>query len=146
MIGSRAFEIDRALVAANSRLLGFARAGGLVVVQYQQYQYVRGGFAPYPLEINRPHDRITDERAPVRRLAVDHAVFTTPNVLDERDWQGQVSAALDAAAASLDQIPHPDAKTPASYPQPGQPPPKELPLHSCSMPPRSPPALAPETV
>jgi LmbE family N-acetylglucosaminyl deacetylase len=90
VIGSRAFEIDPALVAANSRLLEFARAGGVVIVQYQQYQYVRGGFAPYPLEINRPHDRITDEQAPVRQIEAAHPVFHSPNALGEQDWQGWV--------------------------------------------------------
>ena len=38
----------------------------LLLVQYQQYQFVRGGFAPWPLEIARPHGRVTDETAPVR--------------------------------------------------------------------------------
>ncbi|NIW75045.1 MAG: hypothetical protein GWN08_07290, partial [Gemmatimonadetes bacterium] len=68
MIGSRAYETDSDLVAANSRLLDWVRSGGLLVVQYQQYQFVRGGYAPYALEIGRPHDRITDETAPVRLL------------------------------------------------------------------------------
>jgi LmbE family N-acetylglucosaminyl deacetylase len=90
VIGSRAYEIDEALRLANSRLLEYARGGGLLLVQYQQYQFVRGGFAPWPLEILRPHGRVTDETAPVEALAPDHAVFHHPNRLAEADWQGWV--------------------------------------------------------
>src|SRR5439155_9514644 len=48
VIGSRAYEIDPTLVASNDRLLDYARAGGLVIVQYQQYPFVQSGIAPYP--------------------------------------------------------------------------------------------------
>jgi len=90
VVGSRAYETDPALVAANGRLLEFARAGGLLVVQYQQYQFVNGGYAPYRLEIERPHDRITDESSPVRILRPEHPVFSTPNQLGEADWDGWI--------------------------------------------------------
>ena len=49
VIGSRAYEIDPALAAANERLLAFARSGGTLLVQYQQYQFVRGEYAPFRL-------------------------------------------------------------------------------------------------
>ncbi len=90
VVGSRAYEVDPALHRTNSLLLDYARAGGLLIVQYQQYQFARGGYAPFPLEIRRPHDRVTDENAPVRLLEPDHAAFTTPNRLSEADWQGWV--------------------------------------------------------
>jgi len=88
VIGSRAYEVDPALVRSNDRLLDYVRAGGRLVVQYQQYQFVTGGYAPYPLTIRRPHDRITDENAPVRMLEPDHPVFRTPNRISEEDWLG----------------------------------------------------------
>ncbi len=90
VVGSRAYEVDPALSRTSSLLLDYARGGGLLIVQYQQYQFVRGGYAPFPLDIHRPHDRVTDETAPVRLLEPDHAVFTTPNRLSEADWQGWV--------------------------------------------------------
>jgi LmbE family N-acetylglucosaminyl deacetylase len=90
VVGSRAYETDRALVANNGRLLDYARAGGLVVVQYQQYPYVTGGFAPFPLDIARPHDRVTDETAAVTPLVPQHPVFHTPNQLTPSDWDGWV--------------------------------------------------------
>ena len=90
VIGSRAYETDPALAQANTKMLGYARAGGLVIVQYQQYQFARGGFAPYPLDIHRPHDRVTHETASVRVLEPDHPVFTTPNRITWDDWRGWV--------------------------------------------------------
>ncbi|HEX2254013.1 MAG TPA: NEW3 domain-containing protein, partial [Thermoanaerobaculia bacterium] len=90
VVGSRAYETDPALAEANERLLDYARRGGLLIVQYQQYAFVEGGFAPLPLEIGRPHGRITDEAAPVRLLAPEHPLFHLPNELGPADWQGWV--------------------------------------------------------
>jgi LmbE family N-acetylglucosaminyl deacetylase len=88
VVGSRAYETDTALVAANDRLLDWVRAGGHLVVQYQQYAYVRGGYAPYRLEIATPHDRVTDETSPVTVLVPGHPVFQRPNQLTAADWDG----------------------------------------------------------
>jgi hypothetical protein len=90
VVGPRAYETEPALAAANPRLLDYARGGGLLVVQYQQYQFVDGGFAPYDLAISRPHDRVTDETAPVRLLDPDHPLFHVPNEIGPADWQGWV--------------------------------------------------------
>jgi len=90
VIGSRAYETEPALVANNGRLLDYARNGGLLVVQYQQYPFIDGGFAPYPLTMARPHDRVTDENAPVTELDPSHAVFHYPNQIGTEDWRGWV--------------------------------------------------------
>ncbi len=90
VIGSRAYETDPALARANGRILDYVRAGGLVLVQYQQYQFVEGKFAPYPIEIARPHGRVTDENAPVRVLDAASPVFRTPNPIGDADWTGWV--------------------------------------------------------
>jgi LmbE family N-acetylglucosaminyl deacetylase len=90
VIGSRAYETEEALRRANGRLLDYVRGGGLVIVQYQQYPFIEGGYAPLPLAIARPHDRVTDESAPVRALDPAHPVFTRPNPLGEADWSGWV--------------------------------------------------------
>jgi LmbE family N-acetylglucosaminyl deacetylase len=90
VIGSRAYESDPALPRANPRLLDYVRGGGLMIVQYQQYPFVEGGFAPYKLEIARPHDRVTDENAPVTPLDPANPVFNAPNKIGEADWKGWV--------------------------------------------------------
>ncbi len=90
VIGSRAYETEPALIANNGRLLDYGKNGGLVIVQYQQYPFVDGGFAPYPLTIARPHDRVTDENAPMTELDPTHAVFHYPNAIGDGDWRGWV--------------------------------------------------------
>jgi hypothetical protein len=90
VVGPRAFETDPALGRANGRLLDYARGGGLVLVQYQQYAWIEGGHAPFGLTIARPHGRVTDESSPVRLLHPEHAVLQHPNAIGEADWQGWV--------------------------------------------------------
>ncbi len=90
VVGSRAYQADPNLGRVNARLLDWVRGGGTMVVQYQQYPFIQGHFAPLPLEIARPHDRITDETAPVTVLAPDDPVFTTPNRIGADDWKGWV--------------------------------------------------------
>ena len=90
VIGPRAYETDTALPAANARLIAYARAGGLVIVQYQQYGFVRGGFAPYPLALASPHDRVTDETAPVSVIDPAARLLHVPNRLGPDDWAGWV--------------------------------------------------------
>jgi hypothetical protein len=90
VIGSRAYETDPALVANNGRLLEYGRQGGLLIVQYQQYPFVDGGFAPFPLRIARPHDRVTDENAPVTPLDPANPLLHYPNEIGPADWRGWV--------------------------------------------------------
>jgi hypothetical protein len=90
VIGSRAYETEPALVANNGRMLDYVRNGGLLIVQYQQYPFVDGGFAPYPLHLARPHDRVTDENAPVTILEPGHPAFHYPNEIGTDDWRGWV--------------------------------------------------------
>jgi LmbE family N-acetylglucosaminyl deacetylase len=90
VIGSRAYETDPALVANNGRMMDYVRNGGLLIVQYQQYPFVDGGFAPYPLHIARPHDRVTDENAPITPLEPGHPAFHYPNEIGTDDWRGWI--------------------------------------------------------
>lgn len=90
IVGSRAYETEPALARANHRLLEYAKGGGLVIVQYQQYPFIEGKLAPFPLEIARPHDRVTDETAAVTLLDPKNPVFHTPNEIRPDDWNGWV--------------------------------------------------------
>ncbi len=90
VVGSRAYEVDPALIANNGRLLDYARNGGRVIVQYQQYQFIQGNFAPFPLTIAVPHDRVTDETAPVTVLQPGNPLFTSPNPIGPSDWEGWI--------------------------------------------------------
>jgi hypothetical protein len=54
VIGPRAYETDSALVENNARLLAYVRAGGVLIVQYQQHNFFTAGFAPLPLTVGGP--------------------------------------------------------------------------------------------
>ncbi len=88
VLGVRAYEARPDVRAANAQILDFARAGGTVVVQYNQYDWARGGYAPYPLSIGRPADRVAEEDAAVTILAPDAPLFTTPNRISAADFDG----------------------------------------------------------
>ena len=90
VVGPRAYEASAALVANNARLLDYARNGGTLVVQYGQYEMQRPGMMPYPVTINRPHDRVTIEDAPVTILDSSAAVLRTPNRITTRDFDGWI--------------------------------------------------------
>jgi len=90
VVGSRAYETEPALLENNARLLDFARQGGRVVVQYQQGPFFNGNYAPAPLTVAQPHDRVTDENAAVTPLLPEHSAFTRPNRIGPSDWEGWV--------------------------------------------------------
>jgi LmbE family N-acetylglucosaminyl deacetylase len=88
--GIRAYEVRPDLAANNARLLDYVRRGGTMIVQYNKYELVEGHFTPFPITMANPHDRVTDENAPVRVLEPASPVFTTPNRITDADWQGWV--------------------------------------------------------
>jgi LmbE family N-acetylglucosaminyl deacetylase len=90
VLGARAYESREDLRAANAQLLDFARGGGTVVVQYNQFDYPQGGYAPYPVAMSRPAHRVSEEDAPVTLLAPEAPVFTTPNRITAEDFTGWV--------------------------------------------------------
>ena len=88
--GTRAYEVNDALVANNQQLLDWVRAGGTIIVQYNKYPALRRDYTPWPVTIDRPHGRVTDESAPVRVIEPDHPVFDSPNEIRGSDWLGWV--------------------------------------------------------
>jgi hypothetical protein len=90
VVGPRAYEAHPELAAANHRLLDFARRGGTVVVQYGQYEMTQPGIMPFPITINRPHDRVTHEDAPVAILAPNAPELRAPNRITDADFAGWV--------------------------------------------------------
>jgi hypothetical protein len=88
--GIRAYLNRDDLIANNNRLLDYVKSGGNLVVQYNKYEFLRDQFAPYPLSINRPHDRVTVEDSRVRLLQPLHPIFNHPNKIQHPDWDGWV--------------------------------------------------------
>ena len=69
--------------------MDYVSGGGTYVVQYVTPQRGEGeNIGPYPLFLSR--DRVSDEDAPVSLLVPAHPVFTTPNRITSRDFDGWV--------------------------------------------------------
>ncbi len=92
VLGIRVYETRPDVAAANPGILDFARAGGTVIVQYNKFEYPRGGFAPYPVSMGsgRSAPRVTDEASPVTLLDPDSPVFNAPNHITAADFDGWV--------------------------------------------------------
>ena len=90
VLGVRAYEVRPDLAAANEALLDWVRDGGTLIVQYNKYEFPNGGFAPYPIAMHRPHDRVTDERSEVVLLESESPIFTRPNRITPRDFDDWV--------------------------------------------------------
>lgn len=88
--GVRAYLKRQDLIQNNKRLLDYVKNGGHLVVQYNKYEFMRDQFTPYPAKINRPHDRVTVEQAPIRILQPRHQIFRSPNRISGDDWRNWV--------------------------------------------------------
>jgi hypothetical protein len=118
VVGVRASEARPEFVANNGRLLQYAERGGTLIVQYQQYDYVARGLAPFPAEMA---SRVTDETARVRILAPDHPLFTFPNRITEADFDGWVQERNLYAFTTFDTryVPLLESSDPGESPQRG---------------------------
>jgi LmbE family N-acetylglucosaminyl deacetylase len=90
VLGVRAYEAREDVRAANEQILDFARAGGVVINQYNQYQFSEGAYAPHRLVIGRPAPRVSVETQPVRILEPESPVFDGPNRITDEDFDGWV--------------------------------------------------------
>ncbi len=93
VVGVRAFNVRTDLAPGLSALFAYAEAGGNLVVQYNTPNDLKNPrLAPFDLELSRdlPHNRVTNERAPVTLFVPGHPVFNTPNRLTPADFDGWV--------------------------------------------------------
>lgn len=87
IVGPRAYAASEQLVANNAKLLNFAKNGGTLVVQYGQTEMMRPGIMPYPIQLARTAERVTDETAPVTVLAPGARLLNGPNKIGSKDWE-----------------------------------------------------------
>lgn len=86
--GVRAYERRADLRAHNQRLLEYAERGGIVIVQYNKFEFNQAQYGPYPAKVSS--NRVTDENSPVKVLEPANPIFTTPNTLGPSTWAGWV--------------------------------------------------------
>ena len=90
MTGTRAYAVREDLRTHNGRLLEYVRAGGNLIVLYNTQELVPGSYAPYPGELPRNAEEVSEEDSPVEILAPDAPVLTTPNRITKADFDGWV--------------------------------------------------------
>jgi LmbE family N-acetylglucosaminyl deacetylase len=90
VVGPRAYQASRELIDNNPYLLTYARNGGTLVVQYGQYEMTRAGMMPYSISIAQPHDRVTEETAPISIIDPSSPVIRTPNAITNADFAGWI--------------------------------------------------------
>jgi LmbE family N-acetylglucosaminyl deacetylase len=88
VIGPNAYLVRDKLRKNAARFIEYVKQGGTLIVQYQGYAYEGRGYAPYPFNFTQPHDRVTDESAPVTILNPDYSIFNFPNTINEADFNG----------------------------------------------------------
>ncbi len=90
VLGIRAYDTQKDVVANNKRLLDFVQAGGRLVVQYNTSpaDFNKGNFTPYTATLSRA--RVSVEDAPIAMLEPANAIFHSPNEISKKDFDGWV--------------------------------------------------------
>ena len=90
VLGVRAYDTQKELVANNKKLLDFVSNGGTLIVQNNNStgDFNSGHFTPYDAELSRA--RVSVEEAPVQILAPDDPIFHYPNEISQKDFDGWV--------------------------------------------------------
>jgi len=85
--GIRAYNTVKELKFKQEILLDFVKEGKTMLVQYNTTdELVTKKIAPFPIKISR--DRVTEENAEVRFLAIEHPVLNYPNKITKKDFEG----------------------------------------------------------
>lgn len=90
VLGIRAYDTKKDVVANNKKLLDYVSAGGTLLVQYNTGvgDFNNGHFTPYSADLSRA--RVSVEEAPVDILAPNDEVFHYPNTITAHDFDGWV--------------------------------------------------------
>jgi len=90
VLGVRAYDTHKELVANNKKLLDFVSNGGTLIVQNNNSvgDFNSGHFTPYSTDLSRA--RVSVEEAPVTILDPENPVFHYPNELSQKDFDGWV--------------------------------------------------------
>jgi LmbE family N-acetylglucosaminyl deacetylase len=91
MTGTRAYAVRDDLRTYNQRLLDYARNGGNLIVLYNTpAEFDPNQFSPFPGQLPRNAEEVSEEDSPVEILAASRPEFTTPNAITKADFDGWV--------------------------------------------------------
>ena len=90
VLGIRAYDTQKNVIANNKRLLDYVESGGRLVVQYNASagDFNSGKYTPYPATLSRA--RVSVEEAPITILEPGNAIFHSPNEITAKDFDGWV--------------------------------------------------------
>jgi len=88
--GTRAYAVRDDLRTYNRRLLDYARDGGNLIVLYNTQEMVPNQHAPFPGELTRRAEEVSEEDSPVTILAPEHRVLNWPNRITVADFDNWV--------------------------------------------------------
>ena len=90
MTGTRAYAVREDLKTYNSRLIEYVRNGGNMIVLYNTQEFVPNTFAPFPGELPRTAEEVSEEDSSVTILAPSHQLLNWPNRVTNADFDGWV--------------------------------------------------------
>lgn len=89
--GTRAYAVREDLRTYNRRLLDYVRDGGHLIVLYNTPgDFSPAQFAPYPGELPRNAEEVSEEDSPVEILSPDHRLLAMPNRITTADFDNWV--------------------------------------------------------
>lgn len=88
--GTRAYAVREDLRTYNRRLLDYVKDGGNLIVLYNTQEFVPSQYAPYPGDLPRTAEEVSEEDSPVDVLAPSHPVLNRPNKITAADFEGWV--------------------------------------------------------
>lgn len=89
LLGIRAYAAREDVHTYNARLLEYVKNGGVLVVQYNTPEY-DNNYGPYPYVMGRRPEEVSEEDSQVEILDPADPVFTTPNQITQKDFEGWV--------------------------------------------------------
>jgi hypothetical protein len=90
VVGIRAYDVRTDIREHNRSLLDYVNRGGTLIVQYNQSVGIfnQGHYTPFPTTLSNA--RVSVEEQPVEILAGDEHVFSYPNTITAKDFDGWV--------------------------------------------------------
>jgi LmbE family N-acetylglucosaminyl deacetylase len=90
IIGTRGYAVRPELHRGTDRLLGYAERGGNLIVLYNTEEFDPNRYAPFPAELPRRPEEVTEEDAAINILEPNHPVLQWPNRIVLKDFEGWV--------------------------------------------------------
>lgn len=89
VLGVRAYAVRPDVIANNARLLEYVKQGGVMIVQYNTPEFDHN-YGPFPYVMSGDPEEVTDEASKVEILEPSNPVFTWPNRITTKDFDGWI--------------------------------------------------------